>query len=194
MRVHHVKANKDYPQHGIKKGEMYYWFKHRNAPKTICKTMPRPSQMCTSGKLSTLYSAQENIEDALAGLDESDLAGSVETMTDILNSSAEEVRQVGEEYRESAQNIEDGFGHRTSQCDEIEEKADNCDQIADSIEDAASQLESIEIPDELEDEPSEDAKQDVIEAFQEKKDEYDEAIQNGIGELKSIVDGIDWNM
>jgi len=194
MKVHHVKAAKDYPQHGIKKGEMYYWFKHRNASKTICKTMPRASQLCTSGKLSTIYAAQEGIDDAITAIDESDLQGSISSMVDTLNSAAEEVRQVGEEYRESAQNIEDGFGHRTSQCDEIDEKAENCDQMADSIEDAASQLESIEVPEDLEDEPSEDAKQDVIDAFQEKKDDYDEAIQNGIEELKSIVEGIDWNM
>ena len=46
----------------------------------------------------------------------------------------EAVREVAEEYRESAQAIEDGFGHPTYQSDELNERADELDGWADDVE------------------------------------------------------------
>lgn len=47
---------------------------------------------------------------------------------------AEEIRSLAEEKRESAQNIEDGFGHPTYQSDELNEIADGLEQWADEVE------------------------------------------------------------
>jgi hypothetical protein len=47
---------------------------------------------------------------------------------------AEEIRGLAEEKRESAQNLEDGFGHPTYQSDELNETADNLKQWADDLE------------------------------------------------------------
>lgn len=53
---------------------------------------------------------------------------------DWANSKAEEIRELAEEKRESASNIEDGFGHATYQSDELNETADNLEQWADDLE------------------------------------------------------------
>lgn len=49
---------------------------------------------------------------------------------------AEEIRGLAEEKRESAQNIEDGFGHATYQSDELNEQADSLEQWAYDLENA----------------------------------------------------------
>lgn len=54
----------------------------------------------------------------------------------ILEDAAQAVRDLAEEKRESAQNIEDGFGRATYQSDELNEVADNLDSWADDIENA----------------------------------------------------------
>jgi len=47
---------------------------------------------------------------------------------------AEEIRGLAEEKRESASNIEEGFGHETYQSAELNEIADNLEQWADDLE------------------------------------------------------------
>ena len=67
-RVHHVKAAKDYPDHGIKKGEMYFHWKFRYGGKHRSKVRPRSSQLTQSDFLSQMYGIQEEIEDAIVAL------------------------------------------------------------------------------------------------------------------------------
>lgn len=52
-----------------------------------------------------------------------------------LGRMAEEIRGLAEEKRESQSNIEEGFGHPTSQSDELGETADSLDDWAQEIED-----------------------------------------------------------
>lgn len=47
---------------------------------------------------------------------------------------AQEIRDLAEEKRESASNIEEGFGHETYQSEELNQTADDLDQWADDIE------------------------------------------------------------
>jgi hypothetical protein len=66
----------------------------------------------------------------------------VETQDDVesvLSNTAEEIRAIAEEKRESASNIEDGFGHPTSTSEELSEIADNLDSWANDIEDGLNQ-------------------------------------------------------
>jgi len=67
---------------------------------------------------------------ALAECDDED---SVQTT---LNDAAERVREIAEEKREGASNIEEGFGHSTYQSDELNDIADQLDSWADEIEGA----------------------------------------------------------
>lgn len=66
--------------------------------------------------------------------------GSVEDAQSWAESKAGEIRELAEEKRESASNIEDGFGHPTYQSEELNDTADQLESWAD-------ELESTEIPD-----------------------------------------------
>lgn len=53
---------------------------------------------------------------------------------DWLAGKASEIRELAEEKRESASNIEDGFGHATYQSDELNQTADDLESWADDVE------------------------------------------------------------
>jgi hypothetical protein len=61
---------------------------------------------------------------------------SPEDVTSALEDVASAIRELAEESREAASNIEEGFGHPTSQSEEAEERADALDNWADEIEQA----------------------------------------------------------
>lgn len=63
-RVKSQRANKDYPEHGIKRGDTYYKWSIRTGmggTTYISKTYPKPSQL-TNSKMSTAFSSQEGVE------------------------------------------------------------------------------------------------------------------------------------
>jgi hypothetical protein len=70
-------------------------------------------------------------ETALADADDSDEA------TDIMQAAADAARELAEEKRDSASNIEDGFGHPTQQSEELTELADGLEEWATSLEQAS---------------------------------------------------------
>lgn len=129
----------------IKAGQKYKWWKFRYGGKRIrCGECPMPRQSeLTQSKMGGVYAAQENAEDAIAAFRGSD-SDTADDLTSALESAAEDIRSVGEEYRESAQNIEDGFNHRTQMCDDLEEKADALDSCADELESATSDFEDFD--------------------------------------------------
>lgn len=55
---------------------------------------------------------------------------------EILASAAESIRELAAEKQESAQNIEDGFGHSTEKSDELADIADQLESWADDVENA----------------------------------------------------------
>lgn len=65
-----------------------------------------------------------------------DSADDADEVSSALSSAAEGIRELAEEKREAAQNMEDGFGHSTSQSEELAEQADSLDSWADDIENA----------------------------------------------------------
>lgn len=78
---------------------------------------------------------QSDADDALGAV--RDTAESADDFTQVLTDFAEAVRELGEARRESAQNIEDGFGHATYQSEELEGEADSLDEWADDAESAS---------------------------------------------------------
>lgn len=54
--------------------------------------------------------------------------------TELLEGIASDIRELAEEKRESASNIEDGFGHPTTASEELNETADTLESWADDIE------------------------------------------------------------
>lgn len=141
----------------IERGMSYRWcrpnrFTHRRAWHVSCP-QPRPSMLEGNERRAALMSAQEDAEDALNAIDY--VAGSVsetiDRLREILSDTASQFRDVAEEYEESAQSIEDGFGHSTAQSEEAQEKAQ-------MVEEAADLIENLEIPepDENEEETEDD--------------------------------------
>jgi hypothetical protein len=92
----------------------------------------KPSEL-SSSKMASIMAAQEEF-------DVSDCE-SVEDINDRLNDFAATVREVGEEYKESAQNMEDGFGHSTEMSQDLESKGDELDGWADDLENGVDEKE-----------------------------------------------------
>lgn len=132
-RVKQVRAAKDYPRHGIKKGDLHYHWKikqQRGGIEFRSLTPPKRSQLTTSAFLGPLYDIQDSIDaithDASA--------------VDALRSIAEEVTTLGEEQREKYENLGENF-QQGSTGELLDERANGCDDWVSEIERAADDLE-----------------------------------------------------
>jgi hypothetical protein len=130
----------------IIEGQSYAWaqpsrYSARINWHSTCKAPP-PSRLEANEKRSTAMAAFENGYDAIDLLRNEDDRGTdfdpeafVERIKDeVLNVVGEGVREAAELWRESATNIEDGFGHPTSMSEEFEGYADDVDGVADEVE------------------------------------------------------------
>jgi type VII secretion effector (TIGR04197 family) len=139
-RVFTAKAAKDYPNHGIKKGDTYYyWSPGFRGVKQMSATPPRPSQLTTS-KMSGALAAGEALQDAIND------ASCVEDITSAMDEAIESIRSVAEEYEEASQ-AETSNGNRVPNADEMEEKAQGLNDWADSIESDKGEVESLDATD-----------------------------------------------
>lgn len=124
----------------IEAGQPYKWIKGRYSPKRVYCGLhsPRPSEMTGSDKLSRLYEIQETIQDSAA----EDLAG-IDGLADVLDQAAADARDVGQEYRDSAANMESAFPSGNPTIDECNEKARAAEDWADELESAANDVREI---------------------------------------------------
>lgn len=117
-------------------GDAYKWVApraHRAAhghKRFRCATCPawRQSELTSSAIKNAVYAAQEAFEDAIGE------ATDVDSVKELLEAVAEGYREAAEAARESAQNMEDGFGHPTSLSDELNERADSIEAAADELD------------------------------------------------------------
>ena len=125
---------------------------------------------------------------------------SVDDVEAILSQAAEEIRGLAEEKRESAGNIEDGFGHSTYVSDELNEVADSLESWADDVEqaDVPDAPEETEYPDhEFEEDDDEDADEGTCAVEGCDKDEsehettYDDAMDTWRDEAADALSIID---
>lgn len=116
----------------------------------------RPSETTSSSARSSVYAAQEAAEDALRVWGREDVGD----LQAILSDAAEGVREGAQAYEESAQNMEDGFGHATSMSEELQEKAQ-------TLNDAADELENIDLEDFNEDDVREEYRTEAEESIRE---------------------------
>jgi len=112
----------------VKKGDPYKWIKPRYGAKRVkCDSCRfRPSEL-TSSKMGTVYDAQEDVEDTIAGCE------SVEDLQGALEDFAGTVREVGDEYQESADAINE-TAEGSPVAEECEEKAEGLSGWADELE------------------------------------------------------------
>lgn len=120
----------------IEPGMPYQWWANRlpgsrSGSKSVrCMNCTPTAAEMTPGRRGELMRIQDDAERQISEWE----GDNYDDLEAIANSIAEEIRGLGEELRESAQNIEDGFGHATYQSEELEQRADDIDSQADEIE------------------------------------------------------------
>jgi hypothetical protein len=128
----------------INKGDPYSWAKGRFGPKmTRCaqaKCRFKPSDLTSNEKLSKLYAAQEVLEEALGNWQDTE-GGDATDLREALEAAAEEAREAAGMYEESAEAIEEGFGHPTSQSEELRDNGADAEGWADELDQVAGDLE-----------------------------------------------------
>lgn len=156
----------------IEYGQPYKWFKQKQARGGVKKSYHPdcaiPPSHRTTSRMGTIYDAQ-------AALDFSGCE-SVDDLQAALQDFAQVVRDVGEEYRESVSNMEEGFGHRTSQADELEERAEALEGWADDLDSWEPDTELPELPEE--------------EADDEAREEYESALDTIRDEARDATDEV----
>lgn len=119
----------------IEPGDKYYHWSFRYGGKHYRCTAhsPRSSER-TQSKMSGAYAAIESVEDALK------TATALEDFTGALESAADDIESVRDEYQDSFDNMPENFqGGSTGE--EIQEKRDGLDSFADTLRTAASTIE-----------------------------------------------------
>lgn len=184
-RIHHRKARKDYPAHGIVKGDMYYTAKIKTGPRSSrvlrSKTPLRQSQMTTSPFKSGYFAMQEAWED--------DKTPDQET----IRAAGETCRELAEAANESYENMPESLQEGdTGQM--LYERAEQCESKADDLEQLADEYEGLEEPTEPEsmDEPEgdEDSNPEAWAKFEEwmsEQDDYQTALSEYSDEQERII-------
>lgn len=130
-KVQQVKAGKDYPQHGITKGELHYtWeiFNGRTSRRYRQKAPPRRSQLTGSEFLSAIY----DIEDDLAAL----------TSLDDLDDIIERLDTLASETQDKFDNMPEGLQQGdTGQM--LEQRATGCAEAKDELESIKDEYEGL---------------------------------------------------
>lgn len=138
-------------------GELYHsWSFFREASKGNCAEHPPKQSELTAGKLSAAYAAQEDAADAVddwgkADKDDPFVLGSgdsleervdsspnlpdVDELRGILETAADAIREVAQEYTDAADSLSNAFQGGSPQIDELTEKADYVEAAADSLGD-----------------------------------------------------------
>ena len=118
-----LKAQKDYPEHDIKKGDSYYWWKFRFGGKHYSKTPPKPSQLTQSGFKQSLYDIEERIrgvtvDDDLEAFIE-DMKGELESLRDECQSSLDNMPEHLQESSSSGEMLTNRVESLDSMIDEF---------------------------------------------------------------------------
>lgn len=151
-RVHHVKANKNYPEAGIKKGEKYYWWKFRFGGKRMSKKPPKASQLTQSEFLQNMYSAQEDVEAAVKEFREAvennrdkalDNKEARDALVTALQDAQGNVEEWGQECEDKRSNMPDSLQDAPSG-ELLQTRYEQCQQIAQELDDAASEIDEMD--------------------------------------------------
>lgn len=167
------KARKDYPEHGIERGDSYYWWKFRRGAKHVSKTRPRPSQLTQSSYRSGLLRIQEFIEDGIPTLSVKDIESpDKNTVSDFLDSVSGTLEEahgmldsLRDETEDKVNNLEDAFPNGCPTLDQCRERVEWLEGAMSELENAKSEIEG------MEDTPVEDVEDSV----------------------RSAIEGLDWS-
>lgn len=161
------KAQKDYPESGIKKGDSYYWWKFKFGGKHKSKVRPKPSQLTQSEFLGTIYSIHEGMDEQIV-----ENFGDSSSFDDYIQERIDELKNLAEETEEKRENMPENLYY--SQTGEmLEERANAVNEMADELENIDTSID-IELS-EFEDE-----------------DEYNDALEERKQELLDEIKGVEY--
>lgn len=165
-------ARKNYPEHGINKGEPYYWWKFRFGGKHYSKTPPKPSQLTQSEFWSQVFEFQER-ELEISIPDD----GSLDTLKENADAVVEEIRQDIESLRDEQQEKFDALPENFQDAD----TGQRIQGRIDALDEAISELENIDTDFE---EGEDDEEPD------DKKSRIEDRITEIVGEIQTAVENI----
>lgn len=202
-RVTHVEhARKPMPEHGIKVGDSYYWWKFRFGGKHVSKTMPRQSQLTQSEYLGTMYGIQESLEDACSALREGDVADKdFQQLVDALDSAISDVENQRDECQSKRDNMPEQLqdapsgemlGNRVDSCENIQSELDSAKS---AVEDKSGEYDELKTQlEELQKELEELTDDDEKTAKQKEIDEKEEEISSLAEDACTEVEGVSWDL
>lgn len=132
-RVHAQRANKDYPDYGIKKGATYYWWKFRRGGKRMSAKPPKPSQLTQSEFWKTVHGISEDYEKT------PETKEALKDAVDDIKSRLEECRDEQEEKRS---NMEEKFPNGCPSMELLQERYDALDEAAGSLDSVDTDIDS----------------------------------------------------
>lgn len=165
-------ARKDYPEHGIKKGDQYWFAQIKTGPRSsrIIRSLKRipQSQLTTSPFKSGWYAMQEAWE-----------ASSREA--DDIRAAAQEITDLGDQAQESFDNMPEGLQQGdTGQM--LENRAQACHDAAATLEALADEFDALDKPEPLGDEEDDEELEAAWEEYEQEctriAEEADELIQD----------------
>ena len=112
--------------HSVQPGEPYKRIEKKTGPRSghtlfFCVGCePRPSHLA-SGRAAELAGIVESISDAISGMAE---PTDPDSATIVAEDAAGDIEALADEIREASENMEDGFGHPTTQTENMGETAD----------------------------------------------------------------------
>jgi hypothetical protein len=142
-RVHTQRANKDYPEQGIKKGQTYYWWQFHHSGKIKSATYPKASQLTQSEFWGEVYSLQEEYEPT-SDFDD------IENQIEELKSRLEELRDA---QQEKLDNMPEGL-QQGATGELLQERYDAIDSVVSELDGVDV---TIDVPDDKPDDYDEDA-------------------------------------
>lgn len=165
----------------IEAGQAYKHWSFRYGGKRIRCTAaacaPKSSDLTNNEKLSTLYAHGENFDDQISQWDQE----TADDLRAIVEEYADGVQEVVDMYNESADAIEEGFGHETFSSQEQREAADDLDNFKSDIESARDDIDDFE-----EDEARADVLMELgLDEVEVLTDEQEEDVKTGVEEKKS---------
>jgi hypothetical protein len=140
-KVHHVKAaRKPIESSGIKKGDSYYWWKlrmGRSSVTRVSKTPPRPSELTMSSYKSSMYAAEESLQDAVARFRQD---GGIEDLIAAVEDAQNTVDEQRDECENSLESMPDSL-QQGSTGELLQSRIDACESISNDLEQLKSDLE-----------------------------------------------------
>jgi len=150
-RLHYVKkARKANKEHGIKKGDSYYWWKFAFGAKRVSKTRPPRSALTQSEFYGALWDAEDAVSDAISTWQDGDPEGSRDAIQSALQEAQSMVEDQQSQCDDKISGMESAFPNGCPTLELLQERRDFCDDLISELQNAESEVQDAESQDEAE--------------------------------------------